>query len=126
MKCQVMAKTRLFPTEDLEKIITAISNIFDYDDIEIGENYVCASGDVKSMIRLRESLKKRRIRLAARKMMIKKSSKNIVNFYLSKQAAFGGIANLVDEDLSSLGEIEVKVKTDNINKFIDWLAPKAE
>ena len=37
MKCKMMAKARVNPTEDLDKVIEAMSNIFKFDELEIGE-----------------------------------------------------------------------------------------
>ena len=67
MKCEIKAKTRVNPTEDLDKIIKALSNIFDYDELEIGDDYVFVTGGKESLLRLKESLEKRRIRNTARK-----------------------------------------------------------
>jgi hypothetical protein len=37
MKCKIKARAMVNPTEDLEKVTEALSNMFDYEDIEIGE-----------------------------------------------------------------------------------------
>jgi predicted RNA binding protein with dsRBD fold (UPF0201 family) len=123
MKCEFYARAKVNPTEDLDKVIKALSNIFDYDEIEIGDDYVCVSGGRKSLIMLRDSLIKRKIRSTARSIMIKGISNHEINFNLSKQSAFAGIPNFVEEELSPLGEIAVKINTDDVEKVIDWIAP---
>ena len=40
MKCKMTAKARVNPTEDVDKVIKAISNIFEFDELEIGDGYI--------------------------------------------------------------------------------------
>lgn len=124
MEFKIHAKSRLQPTEDVDKVIKALSNIFDYDDIEIGDDYVIVSGGNDSLTKLQKELRERKIRSAARIMLLKGIHANKIHFNLSKQAALVGIPNFVDGDLSPLGEIEVEIETEDIEKFIDWFAPE--
>ncbi len=123
MKCEIWARADVNPTEDRDKVIEAISNLLDYYEIEVGDDYVCASGEMETIKNLGEELKERRIRGAARIMMLKGSGKGIIQFKLSKQAAYAGVLNLVEEHLSPLGEIEVTIKTRDTQKLIDTIAP---
>ena len=124
MNCKIYAKTKLNPTEDIDKVTKTLKNMFDYDDIEIGENYILVSGEKESITNLRKEMRERRIRGAARKMMLKGIHVNKIHFKLSKQAAFVGVPNFVDDDLSPLGEIDVEIETDDARRFIDWIAPE--
>lgn len=126
MRCEVYARSEVNPTEELDKVIKALSNIFDYDEIEVGDGYVCVTGGRESLIRLRESLEKRKIRSTARSIMIKGITNNQIKFNLSKQAAFVGVPNFVEGELSSLGEITVRINTDDVEKVIDWIAPDVQ
>nr|WP_319372657.1 RNA-binding domain-containing protein [uncultured Methanobacterium sp.] len=123
MNCKIVAKATVNPTEDLDKVIGALSNVFDYDDIVISEEMVTVTGNTSCLFPFKEFLEKGQIRDAARKMILKgwdEESKTI-NLKLNKQAAFAGRINLVDADLSPLGEIEVKITTENVEKFANWL-----
>lgn len=124
MECKMHAKAKLQPTEDIDKVIRTLSNIFDYDDIEIGDDYIRVSGGNESITKLQKELRERKIRSAARKMLLKGIRANKIHFNLSKQAALVGIPNFVDGNLSPLGEIEVEIETDDVEKFIDWFAPE--
>ena len=42
MNCKIYAKSDVNPTEDIDKVIKAIANVIEYDEIEIGDDYVCA------------------------------------------------------------------------------------
>ncbi|HML06291.1 MAG TPA: RNA-binding domain-containing protein [Methanobacterium sp.] len=124
MNCEIFAKANVNPTEDVDKIIKAISNVIEYEELEIGEDYVCVSGNIETVRNLRDELRERKIRGAARKIMLKGISTNKIYFNLSKQAALVGTLNLVDDSLCPLGEIEVKIKSDDPKKVIDWIAPE--
>ncbi|MEL7669015.1 RNA-binding domain-containing protein [Methanobacterium sp.] len=124
MNCKIYAKTELNPTEDIDKVTKTLKNMFDYDDMEIGENYILVSGEEESITNLRKELRERKIRSVARKMMLKGISANKIHFKLSKQAAFVGVPNFVEDDLSPLGEIDVEIETDDVQRFIDWIAPE--
>jgi predicted RNA binding protein with dsRBD fold (UPF0201 family) len=124
MKYTIKAKVIINPTEDLDKVLKALSNILDYDEIEIDDDYIVVTGGEGSLLRLKESLKKRRIRNTARKILMKELQDEVIIFKLSKQAAYAGIVNIIGEDLSALGEINVIIETDNVNSFINWIAPE--
>lgn len=124
MKCKMTAKARVNPTEDLEKVIKAISNMFDYDEVEIGEDYVLVTGERESLERLKESLKNRQIRDTAETVLLRGVQGSEISFALNKQAALVGVPNFVDGELSPLGEINVKIETDDVEGFIRWITER--
>jgi len=124
MKCIIYARVRINPTEDIDKVIKTLSNLFDYDDMEIGNDYVCICGGKNSIEDFKYELKERKIRGTARKMMIKGINEHKIYFNLSKQAAVVGVPNFVENSLSPLGEIEVEIITPDPMGFIDWIAPE--
>lgn len=123
MNCKVVARAPVNPTEDLDKVIRALSNIFDYEDILISEDNVTVTGNISCIFPLKEFLEKGQIRDTARKMILKgwKEESKTIKLKLSKQAAFADRVNLVDTDLSPLGEIEVEITTEDLEEFADWL-----
>ncbi|EKQ53225.1 MAG: hypothetical protein B655_1374 [Methanobacterium sp. Maddingley MBC34] len=123
MNCKIVAKATVNPTEDLDKVIVALSNVFDYDDILIAEESVTVTGNTSCLFPFKEFLEKSQIRDTARKMILKgwDEESMTINLKLSKQAAFAGRINLVGDDLSPLGEIEVKITTENVEEFTNWL-----
>ena len=56
--------------------------------------------------------------------IVELNKKYKIHFKLSKQAAFVGVPNFVEDDLSPLGEIDVEIETDDTQRFIDWIAPE--
>lgn len=124
MKCKIMARARVNPTENLDKVIKAISNIFEFDEGEIGDGYVAVTCEKEALLNLRESLKTRQIRDTAERMLIKGSEGDTIKFSLSKQAALVSTPNFVDREMSALGEIDVTVETDDFEAFIKWMTAK--
>jgi predicted RNA binding protein with dsRBD fold (UPF0201 family) len=124
MKCKITARARVNPTEDQDKVINAISNIFKFDELEIGEGYVSVTGENESLLDLRESLKLRKIRDTAERIFINGIEENKIKFSLSKQAALVSIPNFVDKGMSILGEIDVTIETDDVEGFIKWMTAK--
>ena len=56
--------------------------------------------------------------------MLKGLQDHVIFFKLSKQAAYAGLVNMIGEDLSALGEINVIIETDDVDAFLDWIAPQ--
>ena len=124
MKCKMMARARVNPTEDMDKVIKAISNIFKFDELEIGDGYVIVKGERESLLDLRESLKIRKIRTTAKRIFLNGTEGDKIIFSLNKQAALVSTPNFVDREMSALGEIDVNIQTDNIERFIEWMTTK--
>lgn len=124
MKCKIKVRAMVNPTEDLEKVTQTLSNMFDYDDIEIGEDYVIVSGGIESLQILKHLLRERKIRDTASKILEKNATSNIIKFSLSKQAALVGVPNFVEGYQSPLGEIEVEIETDEVEGLIQWITEK--
>jgi len=84
------------------------------------------TGDENSVLKLKEELKNRKIRDTANKMLFKGIENNKISFSLGKQAALVSVPNFVDLKMSSLGEIDVEIETDNPEVFIAWITHKEE
>jgi predicted RNA binding protein with dsRBD fold (UPF0201 family) len=126
MNCKVKVRARVNPTEELEKVIRAISNIFDYEELEIGDGYVEVTGDKNSVLKLKDELKNRKIRDTANKILTKGIENNKISFSLGKQAALVSVPNFVDSQMSALGELDVEIEADNPEVFIAWITHKEE
>lgn len=118
------------PTEDKDKVIKAVTNLFSLDRIEVIEDYpysklVGESSKVESLIKLHRILRQERILDTFRSVLLSNKVGNMTEFKLNKQSAYVGRATLVSLDSESpLGPITVKIVSDKIDEIIDWLAPK--
>jgi predicted RNA binding protein with dsRBD fold (UPF0201 family) len=116
---RITARTRLYPTEDREKVHQALLNIFPGSEIEESADALTARTD--SGERLRELILNYHIRDTARSVMLRGLEGSTTRFRLNKQVAFVGKVSFLDGE-GSLGGIDVTVEDDDIRGTIDHLA----
>ena len=123
LSCYIEVLCPINPSEDVQKIETAISNVL--PDIEISKNNTQIIGNskkIESLSRIFEIIHNRRIKNAYRRILNQNLSENSTWFYLNRQAAYvGTIALCNDKDESPLGPIEVLLISGQIEQIIDWL-----
>jgi len=118
------------PTEDKDKVVKAVTNLFSLSKIEVVEDYpynklVGKSDKIESLVKLHRLLRQERILDAFRNVLLNNKVGNTTEFKLNKQSAYVGRATLVTLDSESpLGPIVVRIISDKIDEVIDWLAPK--
>ena len=80
------------------------------------------SEDLKSLEKIYETIHSKKFQNIYRRNLEQNLDNNTTWFYLNKQAAFAGkIAICKDEDESPLGPIKVVLKSQNIERLIEWL-----
>lgn len=119
---EVRVSARCFPTEDRGKVVGAITNLFP-DFVPEGDDPVV--GAAQSTELFAELLKRQRIRTAARAVMRRGVSGGTARFTLNKQVAAVGKVSF-SEERHPLGDLEVTVTSDDIDGFIDEVAPRPE
>lgn len=97
-----------------------MKNIF--PDLDIREEAEFLIGSGSSIEEFGELLKKQRIRSAARAVFLSSRSVDGVFFTLNKQVAFIGKVSFGSG--SPLGDIEVRIKNEDIDSLIDSIAPE--
>jgi len=123
LSCNIEVFCSINPSEDLQKIETAIFNIF--PDIEINNNnmeIIGTSKNIESLSKIFEAVHNRRIKNTYRRILNQNLSENSTWFYLNKQAAYVDVIALCnEEDESPLGPIEIVLNSQEIEQIIDWL-----
>ena len=123
LSCSIEVFCTINPSEDLQKIETAILNIF--PDIEINKNNMQITGiskKIESLSRIFEIIHNRRITNVYRRTLNQNLSENSTWFYLNRQAAYVDVIALCnEEDESPLGPIEIILDSQQIEQVIDWL-----
>lgn len=105
----IKVKAPINPTEDVEKVKQAISMIFPYLELKIGENEITGESDNKlDFVNFKELLKQQRIRDTARSFLETRKEGKWYSFELNKQAALMGKINFVDFEVP-LGTIHVEM-----------------
>jgi len=117
------------PTEDIEKVRKAISNLFNLESYRVADagSYkvlIGESSSIASLLKIREIIVRERIADTARRIMSRNAVDRYLSFKINKQAAYAGKLSFVEEDReSSLGPINVFIETSDVKKLLDWLAP---
>lgn len=120
---KVKVKAKIYPSEDSEKVVEAVNNLFPSIDFEILGDFVKGESDeLESLEDFRNRLGLHAIRDSARRELKKGKKEDSVHFYLNKQSATVDRVNFSNGD-TPLGPIEVVVETKNPDDFIDYLAP---
>ena len=99
LSCSIEVFCAINPSEDLQKIETAILNIF--PDIEINKNNMQITGiskKIESLSRIFEIIHNRRITDVYRRTLNQNLSGNSTWFYLNRQAAYVDVIALCNEE----------------------------
>ncbi len=122
MRLRVEAEVK--PTEAREKVEAAIKQIFSTLELSLIENsLVGESTRVESLDRLHQLLRQQAIRDSARSVMLQSRRGNVMQFMLNRQAAFVSKVSFTGGE-SPLGPIVVTLEAPDIERLIDYLAPR--
>ena len=126
----VFVETEVNPTEDEDKVQTAVNNVVGNSSITLkasltGSILTAEAKGVDSLVKLRNMLRNDRIRDAARRILFKSIRGNKISFFLNKQVAFAGHISFSEETAESpLGPIRFIIETDDPLQLVEWLAEK--
>jgi predicted RNA binding protein with dsRBD fold (UPF0201 family) len=127
---EVHVEVEINHTEELEKVETAIENVFGSVEFEVetkkwGSLLMGRTNGVSGLTKLYNLLRRERIRDAARGVLFDGLNEKSIVFYLNKQVAYAGhisFSKPVGE--SPLGPIKVQIRCARPRELIEWLAPK--
>jgi predicted RNA binding protein with dsRBD fold (UPF0201 family) len=129
-KSRVLLLSVVNPTEDVERVKVAFSNVFEdlrFGLLKEGDHEVLraeAEGE-RGLAKLRSLLRQDRILAAARKVFLGGVRGSEIAFFLNKQVAYAGHVSFCGpRGESPLGPIEVRIFTEDPVALIDWLAPR--
>ena len=126
--CKISAYCAINPSEDIDKIRTAVSNVLiDMDEKIVGNSLIANSNNYESLSKIYEIIRAKNIKKVYRRNLRQNIVDDSTWFYLNKQAAFANVISLCDEDNQSpLGPIKIVLQSKNIRDVIDWLVPYEE
>ena len=113
MDCEVSAP--FGPTEDREKVLEAIINIFPDAILDIEDSTV--SGTFSDLNNMKKLISEQRIRDTARQVLSHSMNPGKLIFHLNKQAAFVSKVNFTEGN-STLGDITVTIDRDEPEALI--------
>ena len=126
--CKISAYCAINPSEDIDKIRTAVSNVLiDVDEKIVGNSLIANSNNYESLSKIYEIIRAKNIKKVYRRNLRQNIVDDSTWFYLNKQAAFANVIALCDEDNQSpLGPIKIVLQSKNIRDVIDWFVPYEE
>lgn len=110
----------VFPSEDPNKVRTAMERIF--PDAEITESDDRLIGKTDNLDHFGRQIRKQRILDTARSVMLRGKRGNVTRFFLNKQVAYVGKTSFCEEK-TILGTMKVVVTDDGLDAVIDRVAP---
>jgi predicted RNA binding protein with dsRBD fold (UPF0201 family) len=120
---EVAVYSSVRPTERVEKVASAIENIFPGMVMDIRADRIEAYDGLESLRNLHKLLREQSILDTARGVMLRGRVGETISFQLNKQAAFMGIVSFPPEE-EALGSLHVQIMGGEM--VIDWLAPETE
>ena len=122
----IIAESQVKHTESKEKVAKALSNLFGAGGELRSETdrVVFLSSDRNSLQLLKDQFRDRRVRAAARRLLLSTVEEGGIQavLMLNKQAATVGIAALCDDPSESpLGPIVLRIRSQRVVEVIDWL-----
>ena len=124
----IRMETEINPTEDEEKVKTAVANLFGNIPTQTKPSYkgsilIAEAKGQEALVKLRNLLRMDRVRDAARKVLFEGLRGKTISFCLNKQVAFAGHVSFSEEVAESpLGPIKVIIECENPRQLVDWLA----
>jgi len=123
LSCKIEIFCTINPSESIEKIEIAISNIFPYSIIKNNNFSINAqSKELRSFEKIYQFIQNNKLQKNYLRSLEDNLQGNTTWFYLNKQAAFvEQIAICEESDESPLGPIKVIISSSNIDAIIDWI-----
>jgi predicted RNA binding protein with dsRBD fold (UPF0201 family) len=119
---EIIVQAYVNPSEEKEKVTSAIKNVFpDSDPIVKDNKLYISTGKLDILKKVKDQTRSRSALSVLKKILFNNQNTNLTWFLLNKQAAFSKVVALVeDEDESPLGPIKITIKNQNIEEIINW------
>jgi predicted RNA binding protein with dsRBD fold (UPF0201 family) len=118
----------MYSSEDPEKVKKAISNIFRNQKKSFSLNVdrlLVSSSEEKILHHIYEKIRDKQIVAAVRRSLEKNKTDKGTHLLFNKQASFVEVLSICDNEIESpLGPIKLKINSSNLERVIDWLAPR--
>lgn len=124
---RIRVEAEVYPTESEEKVVRAIRNVFPGLELRVrrldGSALVEGEGEGREVLEnLKNMIRMRRIRAAARAVLKSSLQEGRLVFYLNKQAAYAGHVSFTEPvGESPLPPIRVEVEAEDLEELITWL-----
>ena len=127
LQIEIEVSCKVNPTESETLISKAINSIFDGINLEFkyGDRLVGKTGNMEVLTTIYNQVRDRSITSVLRRLLLSNLEQSSTWFYINKQVSTMGIVVLVDDEYESpLGPIRINLKSNNIDRVIEWLCPE--
>ena len=125
IRARLILEAAISPSEDPTKVDEALVNVVGVDSREGRQSSSVArliTEDPKALARIRDQLRDRHIRAAARRQMLLNAAGHSTTLMLNRQAAAASVVAICgSEDESPLGPIYLRIESEKVQDVIDWL-----
>ena len=122
---RLVLEATVSPSEDPAKVAKSLGNVVGLspEEVTVGPRSAkLATSDIKALERVRDQLRDRHIRSAARRQLILNKTGGSSSLMLNRQAAaVGALAVCGSPGESPLGPIYLKLFSEKLDDAIDWL-----
>lgn len=118
---KVRINTPVNPSEDPEKVRMAVLRLFPDAVLELQDGSLV--GETDDLDTFHSQIRRQRILDTTRSILRKGTGGSSTTFRINKQVAYVGKVSFIEGE-AVLGPITVSVDDDDIQSFIDWLAPE--
>jgi predicted RNA binding protein with dsRBD fold (UPF0201 family) len=124
-RAKLVLEATVSPSEDQDKVSLAIKNVVEdaQSEVRLSPGSVkLTTEDPRALVRLRDQLRDRHVRSAAKRQMRLNSSGKSTTLLLNRQAAVAGAIVLCGSpEESPLGPIALTIHAEKLDATIDWL-----
>ncbi len=127
---KITIETPLNLSEDPEKVATAIRNLTEGSTTELTitnekNRLIAETEDPTALSNVYQKIRSRLSLGVARKHLRRNASKKSTYLCFNKQAAYVKTLNICEKETESpLGELKITIRSRDLDKTIDWLAPQ--
>ena len=127
LQIEIEISCKVNPTESYDIIIKSINSLFEGIKLEFryGDRIIGKSRNLEVLNVIYNQARDRYITSVLRRLLLSNLYEYSTWFYINKQAATKEVMVLVeDESESPLGPIRINLKSNNIERVIEWLCPE--
>lgn len=85
------------------------------------ENYLIVEDNLIILSKINHIILKNELEELAINILRRNMTNSSLKFFINKQAAFNNTFHMIDENMSTLGDIEVTIESDYPEKVIEWI-----
>ena len=119
---EITVQAYINPSEEIEKVSSAIKNVFPESALVLKDNKLYTSTEKMEVFKkLKDQIRSKSTLSVLKKILFSNQNMDNTWFLLNKQAAFSKVVALIeDEDESPLGPIKITIKNQNIEEVVRW------